>query len=85
MGQVFEHGVTVVADGGRDPTRESTDEPSRDPDRTDDPSRDATPTDDPSRGRDRMADVSHTAPSTDGANRVFERGGERGTVRETEY
>ncbi|WP_435347023.1 hypothetical protein [Haloarchaeobius sp. HRN-SO-5] len=75
MGQVFEHGVTVVADGGRDPTRDGR----RATDSTGDSDHD------PSRGQDQMADVSHTAPSTEDANRVFHRGGERGTVRETEY
>ncbi|WP_440989421.1 hypothetical protein [Haloarchaeobius baliensis] len=67
MGQVFEHGVTIVADGGRDPVRE-----------------DARPFDagEPDDGDSEvMADVRHTTDD-DAANRVFERGGERGTGRQ---
>ncbi|MFD1646151.1 DNA polymerase V family protein [Haloarchaeobius litoreus] len=84
MGQVFEHGVTVVADGGRDPAREDEraepfdaepeeDDPSESTDATDeDESADETESTD---DRDVMADVRHRT-TDDAANRVFERGGE---------
>jgi hypothetical protein len=86
MGQVFEHGVTIVADGGRDPTREDErraepfdaepdeDDPSEPSDATDEnESEDETES---TGDRDVMADVRHRTTEDAAANRVFERGGE---------
>ena len=83
MGSVFEHGVTVVADGGK---RDAATEPGEDadveataaaegdvdPDADDD--EDATP----------MRDVSHEAPEGGHGNRMFERVGDTADVVDEE-
>ncbi|WP_227131363.1 hypothetical protein [Halorubellus salinus] len=88
MGSVFEHGVTVVADGGR---RDAVDE---DPDAAvdadaapdDEPfdDADAAPDDDAEDDADGtpMKDVSHEAPSGGHGNRMFERVGDTTDVTE---
>ncbi|WP_256297488.1 hypothetical protein [Haloarchaeobius salinus] len=80
MGQVFEHGVTIVADGGRDPAREDEQraEPfDAEPEEDDQPeSNEATDEDESDDDRDVMADVRHRTTEDAAANRVFERGGE---------
>ena len=79
MGQVFEHGVTIVADGGRDPAREDEHEAEpfdAEPEGDDQSeSNEATDEDESDDDRDVMADVRHRT-TDDAANRVFERGGE---------
>ncbi|MFC4407578.1 hypothetical protein [Haloarchaeobius iranensis] len=80
MGKVFDHGVTIVADGGRDPTREDERraEPfDADPDEDGaSESRDDTDGDESDDDPDVMADVRHRTTEDAAANRVFERGGE---------
>jgi len=81
MGQVFDHGVTIVADGGRDPARED-DESRAEPfdagAEEDDVSEstDGTDEDESDDDPDVMADVRHQTTDDAAANRVFERGGE---------
>ncbi|WP_323677218.1 hypothetical protein [Halorubellus sp. PRR65] len=82
MGSVFEHGVTIVADGGRrdavDDERTDVDEASDEDapfdDDGDTESDDATP----------MKDVSHEAPDGGHGNRMFERVGDTADVVDEE-
>ena len=80
MGQVFDHGVTIVADGGRDPTREDEHEAEpfdAEPEGDDQSeSNEATDEDESDDDPDVMADVRHQTTDDAAANRVFERGGE---------
>jgi hypothetical protein len=66
----FQRGPVVAADGGR---REARDADARDADARD---ADAREEDDEQTDEDRMKDVNHTPPHGEGADRVFERGGE---------
>ncbi|WP_331233125.1 hypothetical protein [Natronorarus salvus] len=63
-GELFLRGPVIVADGGRDPEREDVREAETEA---------AVESDS---GPETMAEVSHTPPEGDGANRVFERGEE---------
>jgi|AntRauTorcE11898_2_1112593.scaffolds.fasta_scaffold03081_5 hypothetical protein len=88
MGSLFEHGVTVVADGGR---RNAADEPEdedeveAETDRVDDDSDDAARADDDRvDDDDRMKDVSHEAPDGGHGNRMFERVGDTADVADEE-
>jgi hypothetical protein len=79
MGSVFEHGVTIVADGGErgavdeDPDREADDENQAD---AASESRDAD--------EEQMKDVSHEAPGGGHGNRMFERVGKTADVVDEE-
>jgi hypothetical protein len=64
-GELFLRGPVIVADGGHDPERES----------VTDAETESAESDDAVDG-ETMAEVSHTPPEGDGANRVFERGEE---------
>jgi hypothetical protein len=89
MGSVFEHGVTIVADGGRrdavddaepataseDAAAADADEPAADAAAED--ADDATDDDDAT-----MKDVSHEAPDGGHGNRMFERVGDTTDVSE---
>ncbi|WP_435364131.1 hypothetical protein [Haloarchaeobius sp. DYHT-AS-18] len=68
MGSVFEHGVTIVADGGRDPEREDVEAEAE-------TETDGTPMKD--------VDHTPPHDDGEGTDRVFERGGE-GVPEETE-
>jgi hypothetical protein len=85
MGSLFEHGVTVVADGGR---RNAVDDAERQASADDDPEVEATTTDvdDAARAHDddRMKDVSHEAPDGGHGNRMFERVGDTADVVDEE-
>jgi hypothetical protein len=86
MGSVFEHGVTVVADGGR---RNAADDAERDAEVDDDTERDASVDDADDRARpggddERMKDVSHEAPDGGHGNRMFERVGDTADVVDEE-
>jgi hypothetical protein len=81
MGSVFEHGVTIVADGGRrgaaddETDRDADADPEADGDEADEETdRDATP----------MRDVSHEAPEGGHGNRMFERVGDTADVVDEE-
>jgi hypothetical protein len=64
-GELFLRGPVIVADGGRDPEREAVTDAETETAESDDAVDEET-----------MAEVSHTPPEGDGANRVFERGEE---------
>ena len=94
MGSVFEHGVTIVADGGkRDAAPEATDdadveaaaEDGRDvdPDAGEDPGA-ATSKPDDDEDATPMRDVSHEAPEGGHGNRMFERVGDTADVVDEE-
>jgi len=65
-GELFLRGPVIVADGGRDPEREAVSDAETGPAGSDDDAVEG----------ETMAEVSHTPPEGDGANRVFERGKE---------
>ena len=70
MGSVFEHGVTIVADGGkRDAATEASDDAEDEAD-----TEDGTP----------MKEVSHEAPEGGHGNRMFERVGDTADVVDEE-
>jgi len=77
MGSLFEHGVTVIADGGR---RNAVDGPEDDAAVDDGPEDDAAVDDD----ADQMKDVSHEAPAGGHGNRMFERVGDTADVVDEE-
>jgi len=97
MGSVFEHGVTVVADGGRreavdaadDEDANAGDDAERSPDPSDDAEEDDAADEDdeddersPEPGEEPMKEVSHEAPSGGHGNRMFERVGDSADVEE---
>jgi len=84
MGSVFEHGVTIVADGGK---RDAATEPGEDDDveaaaeDESDVDRDAV---DEAEDATPMRDVSHEAPEGGHGNRMFERVGDTADVVDEE-
>ncbi|WP_238398192.1 hypothetical protein [Halorussus salinus] len=68
----FQRGPVVAADGGRREARDA------------EADADAREEDDERTDEDRMKDVAHTPPHGEGADRVFERGGERDPVESEE-
>jgi hypothetical protein len=87
MGSVFEHGVTIVADGGR---RDAVDEPATADDADAAAAEEDADAEDAVDGADAgdetagtpMKDVSHEAPSGGHGNRMFERVGDTADVSE---
>ena len=84
MGSVFEHGVTVIADGGkRDAAPEAADDA---PEAAADDDEAAAASEDEGDGEDgtQMKDVSHEAPEGGHGNRMFERVGDTADVVDEE-
>ncbi|MFC6953082.1 hypothetical protein [Halorubellus litoreus] len=91
MGSVFEHGVTIVADGGRRDAVDDAASPTEDADAdgaagdadadADAPAGDADDRDDDATP---MKDVSHEAPDGGHGNRMFERVGDTADVVDEE-
>jgi hypothetical protein len=88
MGSVFEHGVTVIADGGR---RNAADDPEADAETDNDDRATGAAADDDREADaetddedDRMKDVSHEVPDGGHGNRMFERVGDTADVVDEE-